>query len=562
MRWRFITIILFFGILYLVLVFNIYNLQLKKGIFYLTKAEFQQLASRSLEANRGNIYFLDKDNSLVPAALNKEYSTVYAVPKEIQEAAGLNTRATAEKLSALINVPAGDIEKQLNKKNDQYELLAVKVEANIVEKIKNLNLKGIYITNELMRFYPFKDLAAHLLGFVSPANEFEYGSQKDKNIEIGRYGAELNFNDFLSGKSGELKNGSIVNPREGQNLVLTIDRNIQAQAEEILRSLIEEYSAVAGTVIVQEPKTGKILAMGGFPNFDPNDYSKYKVGRFINPAVELVYEPGSVFKVITMASGIDSKKITPDTSYTDAGSVTLNGMTIKNWDLKAHGRQTMAGVIEQSINTGAVFAQRQIGREIFYDYLKKFGFGELTNIDLPGETKGSLRNLNVKSGYDVDFATASFGQGVSVTPIELISAFSSIANGGALMKPIILADEKPQMVRRVISEETSRTVKQMMVSAVIKNKVAVIENYSVAGKTGTAFIPNFGGKGYTDQVINTYMGFAPASDPKFVILIKIEKPKGAPLAGQTVVPAFRELARYILNYYNISPDNLATSTQQ
>ena len=279
-----------------------------------------------------------------------------------------------------------------------------------------------------MRFYPFGGLASHLLGYA--ANGDEGG---------GRYGAELYFNKSLN---------------DGGNLVLTIDRVIQEQAEEILKKLIDQYRAVGGTVIVQEPKTGKILAMGNFPNFDPNDYSKFKVENFLNPAVQLVYEPGSVFKLITMAAGIDSGKITPETAYTDTGSVTFNGKTIKNWDLKAHGLQTMSGVIEQSINTGAVFAQRKIGQDIFYNYLIKFGFNEPTGIALPGEVRGKINNL--KQGKDIDFATASFGQGVSVTPIELISAISVIANDGVLMKPIISASEKSQVVRRVISSETSK----------------------------------------------------------------------------------------------------------
>jgi len=234
--------------------------------------------------------------------------------------------------------------------------------------------------------------------------------------------------------------------------------------------------------------------------------------------------------------------------------VTLNGKTIKNWDLRVYGEQTMLGVIENSINTGSVFAQRKIGQDIFYNYLIKFGFNKPTGVVLPGEINGNINNL--KTGKDIDFATVSFGQGVSVTPIELINAFSAIANNGVLMKPLILADEKPQEIRRVVSRETARKVVEMMVSAVEKNKVAAISNYSVAGKTGTSFVPDFGNKGYTEEVINTYVGFAPASNPRFVILIKLDKPAGAPLAGQSVVPAFRELAQFILNYYNIAPDKL------
>jgi len=539
--WRIRILIFFFSILYLLLIFNIYNLQIEKRIYYLTKAETQERASGVFEAPRGNIYFIDRNNNLIPAALNKDYSMIYAVPAEVQ---GDVKQSYAEKLAPIVNLPVEELEKILSKPNDLYELLIEKATPEQIKEIKNLNLKGIYIGSHLLRFYPFEDLASHVLGFVGPAGE----------TTNGRYGVESYFNEMISGKAGEIKENKIIEPEAGKDLILTIDRNIQAQAEEVLKKFIEDYQATSGSVIVQEPQTGKILAMGNFPNFDPNNYSKFNIGTFLNPAVQLVYEPGSVFKLITMSAGIDSGKITPETTYTDTGSVTFNGKTIQNWDLKAHGLQTMTGVLEQSINTGAVFTQRKTGPDIFYNYLIKFGFNEPTGIALPGEVKGNINNL--KNGQDIDFATASFGQGVAVTPIGLISAISAIANDGVLMKPLILTDEKPQVTRRVISSETAKKITQMMVSAVEKNKIAVISNYSVAGKTGTAFVPDFNKKGYTDEVINTYVGFTPAFSPKFVILIKLDKPKGSPLAGQTVVPAFRELAQFLLNYYNIAPDKL------
>ncbi len=543
MQWRIKFLIFIFGISYFVLIFNIYNLQVNKSAYYLTKAETQERASGVLEAPRGNIYFTDRSNNLIQAALNKEFPTIYAVPKEIQQQ-GTSSITYAEKLSPIVNLPTEELEKLFAKPNDLYELLVDKASTEQIQNIKSLNLKGIYIDSHLLRFYPFGDLASHLLGFVGSTSE----------TKKGVYGLELYFDETLAGKVGEIKGDKIIEAEAGNNLILTIDSVIQGEAEEIMKKLIAQYDAVAGTVIVQQPQTGKILAMASFPNFNPNDYSKSEIKNFLNPAVQGVYEPGSVFKLITMSAGIDSGKITPDTTYTDTGSVTFNGMTIKNWDLKAHGVQTMTGVIEQSINTGAIFAERKIGPDIFYNYLIKFGFNEATNISLPGEVKGNINNL--KKGQDIDFATASFGQGVAITPIELINAISAIANNGVLMKPLILTDEKPQVVRKVISADTAKAVTQMMVSAVGKNVIADIPNYSIAGKTGTAFVPNFGGKGYTDQVINTYMGFAPAFNPAFTILIRLDKPSGSPLAGQTVVPAFRELTQFILNYYNIAPDKI------
>lgn len=537
--WRHIFILSFFSILYLVLVSKIYDVQFNKNEYYKARAAFQLKASGVFDSARGDIIFTDKNNNTIPAVLNKEYSIIFAVPDEIKlevEENGGSLKNYAEKLSSIINIPADEIEKKLIKKDDEYELLDQKVSGEQADKIKELNLKGIYLSSQKLRYYPYNGLASHILGFVSPV--------KDEDIEKGRYGLEFKFDSLLAGKTGE----------DGENIILTIDRNIQSEAEDILKKLIDNWGAAGGSVIVQEPKSGKILTMASFPNFDPNNYSQFEIKNFLNPATQAIYEPGSVFKLITMAAGIDSGKITPETTYIDTGSVVLNGRKIENWDKKAHGKQTMTGVIEQSINTGTVFAERTMGHSVFHSYLEKFGFNEITNISLPEEVSGTFSHL--KKGRDIDYATASFGQGVAITPIKLISAVSAIANGGVLMKPLLLADEKPEVVNRVISENTAKAVSQMMVSAVKKNIVASIPNYKIAGKTGTAFVPNFKIGGYTDDVINSYVGFAPADSPQFVILIKLDKPKGSPLAGQTVVPAFRELAQYILNYYNVAPDDI------
>ncbi len=544
MKWRITTLIVFFGLLFLLLFFNLYNLQLEKRDYYLTRTEAQQEASGVLGAKRGNIYFTDRNDNFIPAALNKNYPIIYAVPKEIRDAFSVTAV-----LSEIIKKSAGELEKLLSKPDDQYELLISKATSQQVEEVEGLEIKGIYTKSHSLRFYPFDNLASHILGFTS----------LDEGL-IGRYGLELYFNGLLAGKDGKINNKDIIKPIDGENLILTIDRNIQAEGEKILKSLIAQYNADSGTVIVEEPKTGKILAMGSFPDFNPNNYSKFSIGTFLNPAVQAVYEPGSVFKLITMSAGIDSGKITPETTYIDTGSVTLNGKTIRNWDLKAHGEKTMTEVIENSINTGAVFIQQKTGKDVFYNYLVKFGLGELTDISLPGEVRGNLNNL--KNDKDIDFATASFGQGVAVTPLEMINAVSAIANDGVLMKPIILANDKQEIIRRVISSDTSDKIAKMMASSVDKNILAAIPNYSVAGKTGTAFIPDFVNGGYTDDVINTFIGFTPAYNPRFVILIKLVRPEGNPLAGQTVVPAFRELTQFILNYYNVSPDRLIPDNNQ
>ncbi|MDP2695722.1 MAG: penicillin-binding protein 2 [bacterium] len=546
MKWRTSLLITGIFIAYGALVSNLYNLQLTNSSYYSAKAESQDRSAGFLQAERGDIYFVDKNDNLIPAAINKDYPNIYAVPEEIVDLA-----TTSLMLSEILELDEEEIRNKLNKPGDLYELLVAKASAEQVDRVVAADIDGIYLDRQEFRFYPFNELAAHVIGFVSP-------NENDNSIN-GRYGVELYFDTELRGKLGKLDDsgnrGDALAPTDGKDIVLTIDRNIQARAEEVLGRLIEKYSAVSGTVIVQDPKTGRILALGNYPTFNPNEYSEYPIKNFLNPAVQAIYEPGSIFKVITMASGLDSGRLTPDDKYYDNGSVTLNSRTIRNWDLKGHGWVTMTEIIEQSINTGAVFAQQKVGRDIFYDYLVKFGFGGPTAINLPGELTGSLANLEGNT-RDINFATASFGQGVSVTPIGLISAISTIANDGVLMRPLIRRDELPTPANRVLSAAAADQVTAMMASAVRKAQVAQIPNYEIAGKTGTAQVPNFGKGGYTDDVIDTYAGFAPATNPRFVILIKIDKPYGAPHAALTVVPAFRELAEFLLNYYNIGPDSL------
>jgi len=529
------------------LIFNLYNLQIKQGGYYTARAESQYKLAGFLEPHRGLIYFTNKAGDLVPVALNKSYPVIFAVPKEIEDA-----DEAIEMMSPILDIQSdearNEIRNSLKDKNSLYRLLSKKAAPEQVKKIKELKLSGIYVDEKDFRFYPFNELGSHLLGYVGPT--------KESDVPAGRYGMERQFDELLMGMPGTVSGDQINRPVQGEDLVLTIDQNIQGRAEDILQNLIKKYRAVGGTVIVQEPKTGNILALGSYPNFDPNNYSKAEISSFLNPAQQAVYEPGSVFKVISMASALDAKAVTPATTYYDSGHLTLNGKVIRNWDLKSHGNQTMTEVIEKSLNTGSAFAVSRLGGDKFYQYLKKFGFANITGIQLLDEVLGNIENI--KQSKEINVATASFGQGISVTPISLINAVSAIANHGVLMRPNLLAGEKSRSSGRVISRQAADEITSMMVSAVKKAVIASIPNYQVAGKTGTAQVPNFQKGGYTDEVINTYIGFAPASDPQFTILIKIDKPAGAPLAGLTVVPAFRELAEFILNYYNISPDDLSS----
>ena len=546
MNWRYLFLIVSITGAYLFLFLHLYQIQLTNGSYYLDRAESQYLASGILKAKRGTIYFSDKNDNRLAVAVNKNFPIIYAVPSDIENVSG-----TVQRLTALLSQVAADLEKKLSRKKSSYELLQRKADPETTNKIENEKIKGVYVTSAPERFYQFGTLAAHLLGFVGPDSVGTF--------ENGKYGLEKFYDNTLDGVSGKTKNGKIIQPHDGDDLILTIDANIQMEAERILGALVKNTNSKAGAVIVEEPATGKILAMGGYPNFDPNNYSRGSIANFLNPTVQKIYEPGSVFKVITMAAGIDSGKITPDTTYVDTGTLTINGKKISNYDFKtrgAYGRATMTNVIERSINTGAVFVEGKIGNEIFRNYLLKFGFQEKTGIDLPGELNGNLKSLFGRGAPQVNFATASFGQGVAVTPVELIKAVATIANGGKMMQLYVNNALTPKQVATVISPSTARLVTQMMVSAVDKANVAAIKGYSIAGKTGTAFVPDFEQGGYTENVINTYVGFGPTNNPRFIALIKLDEPENAPLAGVTVVPAFRDLAEFILNYYNVPPDRL------
>ncbi len=546
MTWRFSSVIILITLCYAFLFFHLYQIQLTKGGYYLARAESQYLAAGAIIAKRGTIYFSDKNENRLAVGATKEFPVLYAVPRMIEDAAG-----TVSRLSVLLPGLPPDLEKKLSKKESKYELLKRKADPEVASRIAAEKIKGIYVDSVPERFYPFGTLAAHILGFV--------GANASDTSESGRYGIEKFYKDVLEGTSGRIEGGSITKPRDGDDLVLTVDPNIQTEAERILSSLVKDKKAKSGAVIVEDPATGRILAMGGYPTFDPNKYGESSVKDFLNPVVQKIYEPGSVMKVITMAAGIDSGKITPQTEYIDTGSVVLNGKRIENYDFKTHGaygRATMTNVIEHSINTGAVFAERQTGDEIFKKYLLKFGFQEKTEVDLPGELKGSLRPLFEPRAPAVNFATASFGQGIAITPIELITAMGVIANAGKMMRPYLNAALQPKSLGSTISTSTAGLVSQMMISAVDKAQVAAIKGYFIAGKTGTALVPDFKKGGYTDKVINTYVGFGPVSKPRFIVLIKLDDPEGAPVAALTVVPAFRDLAQFILNYYNIPPDRL------
>ncbi len=633
-----IAIIFLLGALIL---YRLYDLQIKKYDLYVALASSQHVAYNKLQPKRGRIFIQDSygEGKLYPIATNKDFALVYAVPRDIQnpiEVAkklyeifnkeevekevdelfvqedrntmnkkieilkDLNGKEREEKEKEILadyNRMINDEEfkefrkikreaeinlrkekiineyiKKLSKRNDPYEPIAKKVDKETLNKVINLNIPGIKFMTETYRFYPERNIGAHIIGFVG----------YDGNKKRGFYGLEGFFDEELRGKIGIIKAErdanrylTIVSDREfqkaidGSDLILTIERPIQFEACRKLEEAIIKHGAEGGTVIIMDPNTGAILAMCSWPDYDPNNYSEEEDSAiFNNPAIFYPYEPGSVFKTITMAAALDAGVIGPNSTYEDKGYVNIEGWPkpIKNSDFETHGGWgvvDMNAVLEKSLNTGSIYAMNKVGANVFADYVKKFGFGEKTGIELETEAAGNIYNLLRKKIRPIDAAVASFGQGITVTPLQLVTAYAAIANGGILMKPylvkeIIHTDGKkdittPKQIRRVISEKAALMLAGMLTNVIEKGhgKRAGVEGYYIAGKTGTAQVPDKNKRGYSDKTIHTFVGFGPTDDPRFVMLVKLDDPKDVRFSASSAAPLFGELAKFLLTYWQI-----------
>ena len=557
-----------------VLLARLFTLQVMAHGFYETLAQGQHAISQKLIPERGSIFVQDRysGDQLFPLATNREAYLAYAVPKQIEK-----PDETAKALAPLLEVELEEILPRLSKRDDLYEPLKHDVSEKVKIATEALNLPGIEFASESWRYYPEGSLASHLLGFVGFVGD-------DRQ---GQYGLEGKFNSELAGQAGWLRaeqdaggrwitvgDRLLEEAQDGDDLILTIDRTVEYTACIKLSAAVQKHGADSGSIVIMDPKTGAVIALCGYPDFDPNKYNEVTdLDRFINPVTYEMYEPGSVFKPITMAAALDLGQVTPSTTYVDEGSFEVAGYTIKNSDGKAHGEQTMTKVLEESLNTGAIFAEQQIGNEAFYNYIKQFGFGEVTGIELDAEAPGNLGELG--SGKDVFAATASFGQGITVTPIQLLTAYAAIANGGRLVKPYLIQEiikpnnfrvkTETQTVRNVINPKTATTLTAMLVN-VVKNghgKRAGVPGYYIAGKTGTAQIPKTDGRGYDpNRTIGSFAGFGPVDDPKFVMLVKIDVPRDVQFAESTAAPLFGDIAKFLLNYYEVPPSESVNPAPQ
>ncbi len=555
-NWRIKFIFFFLFCFAAVVIFRLYYLQIKKGEHYKALALGQQISSQEIEGKRGEIFFRDKST---PLAKTEKRNLIYIYPEKI-------LKGESEEKVRFLDSILEETEKEIYSLLGKGKTLKREVSQENLEKVRESGLEEDIKTEELWgRIYPQEEIASHIVGFLNEEME-------------GQYGIEGYYDEILKGVKGFKKEGKSPfgyltslfgtkkeNDFQGADIFLTLDYNIQYFSEKVLKEAKEVWDIDSGQVLVSNPNTGKILAAAVFPSFNPNKYGQEKdLGTFINPLTQKLFEPGSVFKPLTFAAAIEENLIEPNTTYEDKGCVELGGPPICNFQKRVWGEQKMTDVLEESINTGAVFVEQKIGENLFLEYLKDFNLFEKTGVDLQGE-EFSL-NETLKNGYARDFATASFGQGIEVTPIQLVQAFSSIANGGYITKPLLVdsivypsgevVEIKPEIKKKVLSADTCAKLTSMLIS-VIENgsgRRTKIDGYFIAGKTGTAQVPLVNGKGYSqDETIQSFIGFFPALDPEIIILIKLDNPKNSTMSGHSVVPLFGELAKYIIDSWQIPP---------
>jgi cell division protein FtsI (penicillin-binding protein 3)/stage V sporulation protein D (sporulation-specific penicillin-binding protein) len=526
--------------------------------FYKALAQGQQSSPYIAKGERGNIFSSDKQGNLHTLSTNHKVSLVFATPSEVT-----NPKEAARALANILNLQESFILEKLSHTTSLFEVLKRKLSQEEEDALGKASLPGLYLKQESIRQYPLERLASQVLGFVNQDEEGQYGLeeyyQEDLEGKEGFFTTIRNAGGYLALESKEgLKNGA--------DLFLTLDYNIQARAESLLLREQAKLKFEQASIIVMDPTSGRILALSNTPSFNPNEYEKVQdLAVFQNPTIQSLFEPGSVFKPLTMAGAIDAGALKPETTYQDKGIVRIGGYKVLNYDERIWGQRTMTEVLEFSINTGAVFAQQQLGNEKFLQVLERFGMFEPTGVDLAGEAYSF--NQELKKGYDINFVTASFGQGIEITPIQLMRAYSALANKGIMVKPYLVEKRmgskeqktQPEFSLPVVSPKTASQVTQMMVN-VIENgfsKRAKIPGYYLAGKTGTAQVAwsalGVNKSGYSDKTVQSFMGFGPAYDPKFMILVKLNNPQ-TKTAEYSAMPLFRELAKYIIDYLEIPPD--------
>ncbi len=543
------------------------------------------LGDVSLESPRGVI--VDRDGELLAADRFRYH--VIVDPKQIKPEEWANL---AYWLETVAQIPATETWQTLvARQNSNYALLSddldldtgrwliaakeadaeAAAETKSDEALAALNRSPArFLTMKPMphRYYPQNDLGAPIIGFVNALRDGYYGLEGYYDLFLRADGVGLPKGSWQSVESLSPQVRSLVPSTTGKDLVLTIDRTVQWIIEEELREGLDVYRAESGTIIVMEPDSGAILGLANLPTYDPNQYGTYEDFQvFRDTAISGQYEPGSIFKIITMAAAVDTGTVKPTDIFTDTGTISVGGRIIQNSSRQASGAVTVADALALSLNVVTAQVAEKLGQDEFYRYVDRFGFGQPTEIDLFGEVDGLVKSPGNENWSYADLGTNSFGQGLAVTTMQMINATAAIANGGVLMRPYVVQDRvegekvmvtQPTVVRRVMSPETSATMIEMMVHTVeVGNKRARVPGYSVAGKSGTAQIPTE--EGYTeDETIVSFVGFLPADDPQFVLLIRMDRPDPtiSPWATYTAAPMFSRVATRLVEHFNIPPDSV------
>lgn len=530
-------------------------LQLIRHGDYMARALRQQRRTLEITPKRGAIY----DRNMQPLAMSIPVESAFAVPSEVKDAP-----LAARLLSGILGMPADMIREKLES-GSTFVWIQRKLPPEKVQAITALNLKGIYFQEENQRYYPKREMAAHVLGFVDVD-------------EKGLGGIEHEYDALIRGKGERIVvmadarqrwfDGGEAQRDSGANIVLTIDEKIQYIAERELAAVIEQRHAPAGSVIVQDPNTGAILALANWPKYNPNAALEVSTEKRTDRAVSMIYEPGSTFKLVTLAAAFDQNLIRADEVFDcENGSVVVAGHRIH--DHKKYGLLTVGEVLANSSDVGAIKIALRLGSPKFYDYIRAFGFGSPTGIDLPGESRGILRRLDSWGSFSI--GSISMGQEVGVTQIQLVTAVSAVANGGLLYKPRVVQEIRrgettlpldgpsaPAPPKRVIREETAATLRRLMEGVVLRGtgKSARLDGWTVAGKTGTAqkIDPDTGRYSPTN-VIASFTGFAPINNPAVTILVSIDSPAGYPHGGGDVAaPVFKRIAEQVLPYLDVPRD--------
>ena len=553
-----------------VLGWRLFDWHVQKSAELTARGASSLLTRSEINPRRGSI--LDRDEDVL--AISRGAVRVVADPVVVHETS--DPFEVADRLSRLLDIDATNLAERLGNANLRYVEIArglTDAPARAVEEaIQEGQLPGVRLDPDRVRVYPNQELAAHVLGFVGegPARPGEV---------VGQAGVEAWYNDVLGGQSGLVSSDidrlgrripigryAFQPPRHGAHVILSIDRTIQHIAEQELEAAIEQFGATAGTILITNPRSGEVLGLANRPAYDPGRVHSYREfgPEFANRACSLIYEPGSTFKLITMSAGLDVGAVRPETTHDLPGIVNYFGQEFRNWDERTYPNQTMVSVLQNSSNTGTIFVANTIGADTFYEYIERFGFGTRTGVDMAGEVPGIVRRRGDQGWFLPDLASNSFGQGISVTPMQLATAVGAIANEGVMMRPhaaraVTHADGRREMIesqsiRRVMSRETSQTLIKMMEAAEsgVLNNLARIPGYRTAGKTGTSEIAS-SGRFLEDTSIASYVGFGPLELPRVLALVIIERPQTAFFGAHVASPTFARVMSRVFAHLRVPP---------